>query len=50
MKIRDLKDCISIDEDMILEYVQQNYEPDQVFETQTLIDWALRNGFIEKKD
>jgi len=50
MTIRDLKDCISIDEDMILEYVPQNYEPDQVFETQTLIDWALYNGFIEKKD
>ena len=39
-----------IDDDEIIEYISENYEPDDVFDEDTLETWALSNGFVAEPD
>ena len=39
---------LSIDFGDVLEYVQQNYQPEEVFSETELDDWATENGYIKE--
>ena len=40
---------ISIDFGDVLEYVQKNFEPDDIFDDDELDAWALANGYTKEK-
>jgi hypothetical protein len=46
MHIQNLIDCISIDEDMVLEYIRNNYNPEEVFDEATIMNWMERSGIL----
>ena len=42
--IRDLRECFSVDEDDVILYIQQNLEPEMVYENQTLVNYVRDNN------
>ena len=40
--------AVEIDDDVVKEYVQANYSPEDVFPENELRDWAESNGFIQE--
>lgn len=49
--MRDLKDCVTfdVDESEIKDYIQRNYDPDEIFDDAELSKWAKANGFVEEE-
>ena len=39
---------VDVDDDVIVEFVSENYSPEEVFKSDTLEDWAESNGFIRE--
>jgi len=45
---KELIDYVSLDEDDLIKWVGMNKEPDEVFDSDTLDDWARKNDYILK--
>ena len=39
---------IEVEDSSVVEYVAENYRPEEVFPKTELQDWALDNGFVEE--
>ncbi len=48
MSIRTLEQCVSIDEDDVLEWIRNTKNPEDVFSGGTLEQWAAENDFVKK--
>lgn len=40
--------CIEISDDEIIDYVNINYLPSEVFSDEALTNWALDNGLVSR--
>jgi hypothetical protein len=43
-------DGIEIEDEKVREYVEENFDPDDIFGDEELQEWAKNNGFIKKGD
>ena len=43
-------DLDEIDEDVLKEYITDNYTPDEVFDEKELADWAEENGYVTTEE
>jgi len=41
---------IKVDDDEVTAYVAKNYDPEDIFDNDTLEAWASENGFIKETD
>jgi len=41
--IRDIRDCFSVDEDDVKLYINQNYEPNAIYDDTVIFDYVQRN-------
>jgi len=48
MSIRNLEQCVSIDEDDVLEWIRNTKNPEDVFTKESLEQWAQENDFVKK--
>ena len=39
---------VNVDDTVVLDYVKNNHEPEDIFDYDDLADWAKSNGFIEE--
>ena len=46
--ITDLDGKVLLSDDEIIDYIQSNYFPKDVFKAEDLKEWAEQNGYIEE--
>jgi len=46
--IKMLGENISVDASYVLDWVADNFAPEEIFDEETLRQWALDSGFVEE--
>jgi hypothetical protein len=46
----DATSLVEVDDDDVKRYVQENYDPEEVYPVEELERWAERNGFAKEAD
>ncbi len=42
--------ALTVDASRVLDYIAENFNPEDVFDPDVLRDWALANDFVEKEE
>ena len=46
----DISGSLEIDDDVIVDYVEKNWYPENVFKESALEDWARENGWVKPEE